>query len=135
MTERHWGKRSKEVYATLDPVLQDIVDYVLHEVADISLIKGHRNQREQDEAFRKGTSQLKWPHGKHNSLPSTAVDLQPYPPPEDDKRLWAALGYIAGAAIEYAKSVNVELRWGFDWDRDGDLTDNEFMDGFHLELV
>jgi peptidoglycan L-alanyl-D-glutamate endopeptidase CwlK len=70
---RKWGKESKKVYGELHPILQYYMNRVLQEVADISLICGHRGQREQNIAFEEGNSKVRWPHGKHNQLPSVAV--------------------------------------------------------------
>lgn len=133
---RRWGKQSLAVYGTLHPLLQHYMDRVLQEVADISLIEGHRGQAKQNEYFY-GTpqrSKLPWPKGKHNQLPSPAVDFRPYPMPDRNEKLWASLAYIAGRVIQMANEDCYEIRWGGDWDRDGDLTDQDFDDLFHLEL-
>ena len=34
-----------------------------------------------------------------------------------------------------AKFMNVSLRWGGDWDGDGDRTDQTFNDLMHWELI
>jgi hypothetical protein len=132
---RVWGERSLAVYATLDPRLQKYCDKALQEVADISLTCGHRGQREQNEKFYSNNSKVQWPNSKHNSLPSLAVDLQPYPYPRNDLKLHAALGYIAGRIIQMAAEDGVTIRWGGDWDKDGDVTDQSFDDLFHLEII
>ena len=132
---RIWGERSTRVYETLHPALQDVMDYVLLHVADVSLIFGHRDEAMQNHLYATGKSQLRWPDSKHNKLPSKAVDFQPYPYPEETVKLWAGLAYVAGRAIEYGKTRGYELRWGGDWNRNGDLTDQNFDDLFHLELV
>ncbi len=107
---------------------------MLHEVCDISLITGHRREYEQNQMFDQGFSHLRWPDGKHNRIPSLAVDMQPYPRPADTPKLWAALGYMAGRGEDIAKGMGLTLRWGGDWDKDGDLTDQNFDDLFHWEL-
>lgn len=135
MSTRKWGRRSQTVYNRLDPRLQVVMDRVLHEVADISLVSGHRDRDEQEALYAAGASQLRWPDSKHNKLPSRAVDFQPYPYPKRTEKLWGALGYIAGRAIEIAESEGITLRWGGDWNRNGDLTDQAFDDLFHLEIV
>lgn len=132
---RSWGTKSTKVYDTIDPRLQDIMDYVLHNVADVSLLYGHRNEALQHHLFVTGKSQLDWPDSWHNLQPSRAVDFQPYPRPEREVKLWAGLAYVAGRAIEYARTHGWTLRWGGDWNRDGDLTNQDFDDLFHLELV
>lgn len=132
---RTWGERSKVVYGELDSRLKHYLDRALQEVADISLICGHRTQEEQMKAYFSNHSKLMWPTGKHNSLPSKAVDFQPYPLPEEKAKLWAALAYVAGSIIQMAKVDGVTIRWGGDWDLDGDLTDQNFDDLYHLEVV
>ena len=132
---RKWGRFSRMHYHTLDPRLQRIMDRVLHEVADISLTCGFRGEETQNLLFQEGKTKVRWPDSNHNNYPSTAVDFQPHPYPAREVELWAALGYIAGRAIQIGIEEGVTLRWGGDWDRDGDLTDNDFDDLFHLEIL
>ena len=129
---RRWSSNSKEVWDTLDPRLQYVVNELLVKM-DVSLLKGHRSEEEQDALYPKFTK-VRWPDSKHNTLPSHACDLQPYPLPTNPLELWAALGYMAGLATLIAERQGIYLRWGGDWDRDGDLTDNNFDDLFHLEI-
>ena len=134
---RHWGRKSTKVYDTLDPRLQHYLDRALQEVADISLVTGHRNQHDQNEAYydMPQRSKLMWPDGKHNKLPSLAVDFQPYPYPDREEKLWASLAYIAGRIIQMAAQDGITIRWGGDWDSDGNLAGQAFDDLFHLEIV
>jgi len=132
---RTWGRKSLLVHNQLDPRLQILLTRVRNEVADISLTSGHRDCAEQNGYFEIGVSTLRWPDSKHNKLPSLAVDFQPYPYPDTETKLWGALGYIAGRAYEIAADMNIKIRWGGDWDGDGDLTDQDFDDLFHLEIV
>ena len=131
--KRSWSNRSKAQYDTLHPDLQWILDTILEEVADISIIEGYRNEERQNSLYPDFT-QLKYPNGKHNKYPSIAVDIQPYPVPERREKLWAALAYIAASAIQIGKRRGIVVRWGGDWDSDGDLTDQNFDDLYHLEL-
>lgn len=132
---RKWSRKSKIVLDRLDPRLQVLVTRIRDEVVDISLISGYRGPDEQNELFEIGASTLRWPDSKHNKLPSIAVDLQPYPYPEYEPKLWGSLGYIAGRAFAIAAEEGFRIRWGGDWDGDGDLTDQKFDDLFHLELI
>lgn len=131
---RKWSKRSKKRLDTCTVDVQWLMNTVLYEVADISIITGHRGKEEQNQKVLEGKSKVRWPNGKHNSFPSQAVDFQPYPVPERREKLWAALAYIAGRAIEIGKRRGLEVRWGGDWDEDGDLTDQNFDDLYHLEV-
>ena len=137
MSTRGWGLKSRLVYKTLDSRLQHYLDRSLQEVADISLVCGHRTQKEQNIAYYSTPqrSKLAWPDGKHNKLPSLAVDFQPYPMPSRPEKLWASLAYTAGRIIQMAAEDGIIIRWGGDWDADGDLTDQTFDDLFHLEII
>jgi len=104
-------------------------------VADISLLQGHRNKKDQTTAFESGHSEVEWRNSKHNSKPSLAVDFSPYPKPKNQERLWAALGYIAGRIIQTAYDTEIEIRWGGLWRGDGNFVRRQFLDGWHLEIV
>ncbi len=132
---RKWGSKSQKVYDTLDPRLQEWCDRMLHEVNDLSLLYGYRDRLTQNEMFEAGYSKLRYPDSKHNRKPSLAVDLQPYPRPLKETKLWGALGYLAGRGEVIAEELGFTIRWGGDWDRDGDLTDQDFDDLFHWEIV
>ena len=132
---RGWSPKSQIVHDQLTPNMQLLVTRIRDEVADISLICGFRDKLEQDAAVAAGTSQKEWPDGNHNKFPSKAVDFRPHPFPEYDLKVWAALGYIAGRATAIAKEIGFVLRWGGDWNMNGDLTDQNFDDLFHLEEV
>ena len=59
---------------TCHPDLKKLVESVATEL-DLYVICGHRNEEEQNEAFKNKESKLRWPRSKHNSMPSKAVDL------------------------------------------------------------
>ena len=46
---------------------------------DFSVLEGRRGEREQNEAFKRGTSRVRYPYSAHNKIPSLAVDIAPYP--------------------------------------------------------
>lgn len=132
---KKWSNKSKKVYDQLDERLQRLVTRIRDEVTDISLTYGHRDREEQNTMYENGVSMLRYPHSKHNRKPSLAVDLQPYPYPTYEPKLWGALGYIAGRAHQIAAEEGFRIRWGGDWDGDGDLTDQTFDDLFHIEVL
>ena len=78
-----FGTKSRERLDTCHPDLQTLFNAVIEEV-DCSVICGHRNKADQDKAFASGNSKAEYPKGKHNSNPSTAVDVYPYPVDFDD---------------------------------------------------
>lgn len=126
-------ERLRTCHRDLQNLLQEVIQYV-----DFSVMCGHRGQEEQDKAFNEGRSKVQYPHGKHNTLPSLAVDIYPYPynwdkpnSPENIKKLYHLQGIVKGIAWE----LGVKIRWGGDWDSDGDLFDQNFYDLPHIELV
>ncbi len=131
---RTWGTKSEKVYNELDESLQRIVTRVRDEVCDISLLEGHRPKIRQEAMFITGMSEVHWPDSKHNALPALAVDLQPYPFSKRKEKQWAQLAYMAAHAIRIALEEGVVIRWGGDWNENGDLTDQKFDDLFHIEL-
>jgi len=131
---RTWGEASQRVYNTLDPRLQRLVTRIRDEVCDIRLLYGYRTQDEQNLMYATGRSKLQYPHSKHNRIPSLAVDITTTPVNLKAAKLREELSYIAGAAQYIAKEEGFQIRWGGDWDRDGDLDDNTFDDLFHFEI-
>jgi hypothetical protein len=99
----------------------------------MSIVCGHRDETAQNLAYLEGKSKVMWPNGKHNSLPSKAVDVQPYP--YNVPTLEVDLGYIAGLAVAFGAQMGVKIRWGGDWNQNGETADNKFDDLFHLEIV
>lgn len=97
---------------------------------------GIRSIEEQRENVRKGVS--KTMDSKHlpqeNGL-SHAVDLWPWVNGEIPWNELSVFRRVADAMLQAARELDVELRWGGDWDRDGDSSDHDFLDGPHFELV
>lgn len=106
---------------------------------DCSITEGFRDEAKQDYYFKVGTSKVKWPDSKHNSEPSMAVDCVPWPEKWDSKEAFFELRDIVLEEWDRMKSQGVtsdfELRWGGDWDSDGDFEDQTFNDYPHYELV
>ena len=110
-------------------------------IPDISVTCGFRNEEAQDLAFKRGTTQVKWPDSNHNSHPSPAVDVVPYHNARphihwDDIDEMEALSRLI---LECSDIRGIWVRWGGDWDRDGVRVDRDsdesFLDGPHYELV
>ena len=125
-----FGRTSVSRLDTCDKSLQNLFNEVVKHF-DCSILVGHRGEKEQNEAFDKGNSQVRWPKGKHNSNPSTAVDVAPYPIDWEDRERFT---YFAGFVKGIAANTGISLRWGGDWDNDTDLKDNKFDDLVHFEL-
>ena len=125
-----WSTTSKNRLDQCDKRLQQLADAVL-QVHDCSVLTGHRSKNAQDQAYVEGYSTVQWPYSKHNSMPSMAIDLAPFPIDwEDTKRFY----YFAGIVMGIASELEIPIRWGADWDMDNDLDDHSFLDLVHFEI-
>ena len=125
-----FGKRSRRNLNTCDKKLQDLFNEVVKHF-DCSVLVGFRDRDGQNTAYASGHSKVKWPNGKHNTKPSFAVDVAPYPIDWDDRERFIYFGgFVKGCAYR----MNIPLRWGGDWDNDTQLSDNKFDDLVHFEL-
>lgn len=124
------SQRSLDKLHTCDTRLQDVVRAAIKRI-DFTVLCGHRGENEQNDAFERGFSKLRWPKSKHNSNPSKAVDLAPYPINWEDIGRFKALGIIM---VDEARKLHVPLRWGADWNRNGNLSDDKLKDWPHFEL-
>ena len=131
-----YSQTSKDRLATCHEDLQTIFNEVI-KTYDVTIVCGERNQADQDKAFADGFSTVKYPNSKHNSSPSMAVDVVPYPEMWSDMdELQIMGGFILGIATmlyEYGKVTHL-LRWGHDWDGDHDYDDQDFIDAPHFQL-
>ena len=123
-----FGKRSKERLATCDERLQKVFNEVIKYV-DCSVLEGHRSEERQNRLFEEGKTKVKYPKGRHNSSPSRAVDVTPYPVDWDDRERQTL---FAGFVLGIARSMDIKLRWGGDWDMDFQVMHNRFDDFPHL---
>lgn len=133
MAQNSWGTKSKAERATSDPRLNEIGDIVL-QIKNHSVIKGHRGQAEQHEAFISNNSKLDWPDGNHNAMPSKAQDVRTYPWPEKESDQREEQLYLLGLYRGVGHMLGYKIRTGADWDRDGEIADNGFDDFFHVEI-
>ncbi len=129
-----WGKSSAKHRQSIDWRLNAVSTQVL-KLRDHSIIQGHRPEDEQNAAFDAGNSKLRWPDGKHNSIPSTALDMRPHPWPKKKETQREDLAYLAGLYVALGSTMELTLRWGGDWDQDGESSDNRWDDLFHIEIV
>ena len=126
-----FSEKSITKLSTCHPLLQRVFHEVVREF-DCTILEGHRDKDRQNQMISEGKSQVQWPDGKHNTVPSLAVDVTPYPIQWDDRERQTL---FAGYVLATAKSMGVTLRWGGDWDRDTEVRDNSFDDLVHFEIV
>ena len=125
-----FGKKSRDQLKTCHPKLQRVFNEVIKSV-DCTVLNGYRNEEEQNEAYDKGNSKVRYPDGRHNANPSNAVDVLPYPIDwKDLERMTLFAGYVLGTA----EQMGFKLIWGNDWDGDFNTKDTGFRDYPHFEI-
>ena len=136
-----FGKKSIERLESCHWDLQVLFNAVIKEV-DCSVICGHRNKEDQDKAVALGHSKAPFPKGKHNSFPSYAVDVAPYPIDWDDTiRFYYFAGWVLAKAkiLRNVGEITHNIRWGGNWRgfENGviDFKKNTFNDLPHFELI
>jgi len=140
MPDYHYGKTSTRRLATAKPGLQQVFKLALElGLMDIAIIQGRRGRAEQDRYYAIGKSRVRWPHSKHNVINpldlASAVDAAPFVNGEISWRKEHCI-YLAGVIQACAELLGVPIRWGGNWDMDGEpITDQDFQDLVHYELV
>ncbi len=153
----NFGANSQQKLLTCHASLQAVLTEAIKHY-DFSIVCGTRGKEEQDLAFAKGMSKTQWPFSKHNANPSHAFDIYPYhskygsltDDPTVIKKIQSVVAVqpeavkqfitqeyclMAGVIMTVATQVGVKLRWGGDWNCDGNRFDNSFNDLAHFELV
>ena len=126
-----FGWQSRTRLLTCEESLQTVFNEVVKHF-DCSVLAGHRGEEDQNECCRKGLSQKPWPTSRHNSMPSKAADVAPYPIDWSDRERFA---HFAGFVLGTAAMKGVKMRWGGDFNMDHKSSDEKFFDGPHFELI
>ena len=88
---------------------------------DFTVLYGHRGEELQNGLYAQGrtapgqiVTYCQWPDSKHNSIPSLAVDLAPYPIDWSDLYRFHEL---AGRMLQVAALFDVDMTWGGHWSK------------------
>ena len=125
-----FGRKSRERLSSCNEKLQKVFNEVIKHV-DCSVLEGHRSKDRQNKLYEEEKTKVKYPDGRHNRQPSSAVDVTPYPVDWKDRERQTL---FAGFVIGVASQMGINLRWGGDWDQDFQVVDNRFDDFPHFEL-
>ncbi len=112
------------------PKLQ-LVLYAARQEIEFRVLDSRRGKAAQEKAFKEGKSKAHFGQSAHNYAPSIAVDLFPAPYKWDNT---ASFDRLAKVVMRIAKEKNIPLRWGGDWNMDGDKTKSDAWDRPHFEL-
>ena len=140
MGKYYYGRKSMIVFNTLHPDLQMLCRQLIM-LKDLSLLEGHRSDARQEELFAAGKTKVRAGKSKHNPYPAEAVDMIPCPFDatdwKDRDKFHLHAGFVLGVAdMLYEQGLmKCHIRWGGDWDKDWETSDNEFDDFPHIELI
>lgn len=132
----YFGKNSRNSLSGCHLDLQNLFNEVIKHRNCAALV-GRRGKEEQNQAFREGRSRLLYPQSKHNQEPSLATDVVPWFGKfphirwSDREAFYCFGGFVLGVAAK----MGIVIRWGGDWDQDGELHDQTFFDLPHFELI
>lgn len=127
-----FGKRSLRAREELMKPLQILVDNVILEY-DFTILDAQRGRAEQEKAFKGGFSKAHFGDSAHNFEPAVAMDLAPYPIDFSQAGV-PKFRALAKIVMFTANRLDIPVRWGGDWDMDGDWRDERFLDWGHFEL-
>lgn len=140
-----YGGRSVSRLETCHPALQEIADEALaRSPYDITIIHGLRGKEAQNTLYASNASTKMWPNSRHNKSnddviidPHAYSDALDFAPWVNNTIYWNdthIFAVIAGCFFAAASAVGYKIRWGGDWDMDGQSTDQRLMDWGHIEL-
>ena len=125
-----FGRKSRERLSTCHTDLQKVFNEVIKYV-DCSVLEGSRSEERQNKLLKEGKTKVAYPKGRHNSFPSNAADVAPYPIDwKDRERFHLFAGFVLGMA----RGMGITLRWGGDWNMNFEVDDNKFDDFPHIEI-
>lgn len=138
MSVYQFGTTSKNRLNTChDDLIKVLTAAIALSPIDFGIAEGHRSLDRQKQLFGEGKSRIDGitKKGKHNYSPSLAVDVYAF---VNGKASWneKELCLIAGVILSVAANYGIKLRWGGNWDGDGQIiSDQNFIDLPHFELI
>ena len=126
-----FSNRSLERLETCNEKLQVVCNELI-KIYDVSILEGHRTNERQEQLFHEGKSKLRAGESKHNSNPSKAVDIAPYPIDWNDLNRFY---FMAGIVKKISHEYGFNIRWGGDWNQNNNFKDQSFFDLPHFELM
>ena len=121
-----FGRKSRERLKGVDARLVNVLNELI-KIMDVTIIEGVRSAERQEELLKKGATKVKY--SKH--MEGKAVDLAPYPIDWNNRD---GFYYMGGMIRGIAHQMGLKVRFGGDWDSDGDTKDNSFDDLVHVEI-
>lgn len=134
-----FSQKSEERLKTLHPDMARVVRRALgFQVMDFTVLETLRDHARQEIMVKNGASKtMDSRHLANQSGLAEAAYLLPYPYNVNGIDVWQdkqRFAVLAGLMYAAAAIENVAIRWGGDWDFDGNNADSTFHDMPHFEL-
>lgn len=100
----------------------------------IAYLGGFRTAEEQAELYKEGVTKCDGKIRISEHQRGRAVDLIPMSIGKAVQTKEMAC-IVAGTMFACASELGIKIRWGLDWNMNGDIRDNKFNDQAHFELV
>jgi peptidoglycan L-alanyl-D-glutamate endopeptidase CwlK len=123
-----FGAQSLKVRDQLHPFLRQLADEAIKKI-DFKILDATRGRAAQEKAFALGHSKVHFGDSAHNWVPAVAMDLFPAPYDWDNRDAFIALSNVV---LPLAKTLGIPIRWGGDWNGDGNLSDGWDMPHYEL---
>ena len=129
------GKTSLARLQGVDETLVNVVKRAIEiSEVDFTVMEGVRTMERQRELYAQGRTApgkiVTWTM-KSRHIEGKAVDLVPYPLDWNDLEKF---NKIKDAMFQAARELDVNLRWGADWDGDGNYREKGEYDSPHFEI-
>lgn len=133
-----FSQASEELLKHLVPDMVRVVRRAMSfQVMDLTVLETLRDEDRQKMLVAAGSSQKADSlHLANGDGLAEAVDLLPYPYNVNGVDVWQdkqRFAVLAGIMFAAAALENVPIRWGGDWDGDGNNADSKFHDMPHFE--
>ena len=134
-----FSQASEDRLKNLAPDMARVVRRALSfQVMDFTVLETLRNEERQKELVKAGASQKADSlHLANDDGLAEATDLLPYPYNVNGIDVWQdkqRFAVLAGLMYAAASLEDVPIRWGGDWDFDGNNADSTLHDMPHFEL-
>ncbi len=139
-----FGERSRKNLTGVHPKMIKVAERAIEITGqDFFVNEGVRSMERQKELYAQGRTKpgpkVTWTlQSNHFKKPSTgyghAIDVYPFPIDFNDKKLPAKQKVVALAMLNAAHELDIPIRWGADWDMDGNFGERGESDSPHFEL-
>ena len=136
----HFSAASQARLALAHPELQRLMNLARDQIA-FEVDDSQRGRAAQEKAFNEHKSNAHFGQSAHNWSPSIAVDIHPVPLDWNNTKSFIALHDVigdfdpaTGRGRGLALQLKIPIRWGGDWDFDGNMANQKLHDLPHYEL-